>query len=126
MAETFIGYDFRHIHHYKEFEVSPQGERVDLDINSQDPQKPGVWTWNSGFQVAARIDSKNKVWYGAMRIPFGAIDPEPPHIGTMLRINLFRCQGPPPDRKLLAWQTPMSKTFHVPEKFGLLMLVDQP
>jgi hypothetical protein len=125
VAETFIGYDFKDIHHYKEFEVSPQGEWVDLDINLTDPQKAGGWTWNSGFQVVARIDHKNKIWYGAMRIPFRAIDPEPPHVGTMLRANLFRCQGPPPDRKLLAWQTPKSKTFHVPEKFGLLKLVSR-
>lgn len=124
VAETFIGSDFQDINRYKEFEVSPQGEWVDLDINLENPSHAGGWTWNSGFQVMARIDRKHKIWYGAMRIPFPAIDPNAPQAGSLLRINLFRCQGPPPDRKLLAWQTPMSKTFHVPERFGLLRLVD--
>ena len=122
VAETFIGHDLKDIYHYKEFEVSPQGEWVDLDINLKAPKKAGGWAWNSGFQVVARIDRKHKIWYGAMRIPFRAITPETPHTGTVLRANFFRCQDPPPDRKLLAWQTPMSKTFHVPEKFGLLKL----
>ena len=33
VAEVFIGSDFEHIRRYKEFELSPQGEWVDLDIN---------------------------------------------------------------------------------------------
>ena len=81
------------------------------------------WTWNSGFQVAARVDSKAKIWYGAMRIPFAALDPSPPVAGKTFRANLFRCQGPPEQRKFIAWKAPMSDSFHTPEKFGLLKLV---
>ena len=33
VAEVFIGSDFKNIRRYKEFEVSPQAEWVDLDIN---------------------------------------------------------------------------------------------
>src|SRR3954452_18140971 len=33
VAEAFIGSDFANIRRYKEFEVSPQGEWVDLDID---------------------------------------------------------------------------------------------
>ncbi|HEX7359854.1 MAG TPA: carbohydrate-binding family 9-like protein [Bryobacteraceae bacterium] len=125
VAEIFIGSNFQDIRRYKEFEISPQGEWVDLDINLDNPHRKHGWKWNSGFQVAARIDRKSKVWYGAMRIPFRAIEPNPPHSGTILRANLFRCQGPPPDRKLLAWQAPMSNTFHAPERFGQLELVNR-
>ncbi len=123
VAEIFIGFDFENIRNYKEFEISPQGEWVDLDINLNNPHPESGWTWRSGIEVIASIEYENKIWYGAMRIPFRAIDPNPPQTGILLRVNLFRCQGPPPDRKLLAWQPPMSTTFHVPERFGFLKLL---
>ncbi len=82
VAEFFIGSDFQDIKRYKEFEVSPQGEWVDLDINLALPHHETGWTWNSGFEVAARIDHQAQVWYGAMRIPFKSIDPHAPAAGN--------------------------------------------
>ena len=123
VAEIFIGSDFRNVRRYKEFEMSPQGEWVDLDINLDLPHHEGGWIWNSGFQVVARIDREKKIWYGAMRIPFAAIDPRIPTIGTVFRANLFRIQGPPPQRKSIVWRPTMHESFHVPERFGKLELV---
>ena len=123
VAEAFIGSDFADIQRYKEFEVSPQGEWVDLDINLHSPHHEDGWKWNSGFEVLARIDEQKHVWYAAMRIPFSAIDSRPPGAGNVLRLNLFRSGGPPERPYGLAWQPPMSKTFHTPERFGLLKLV---
>jgi hypothetical protein len=122
VAELFIGSDFQNIREYKEFEVSPQREWTDLDINLDLPDHTVGWVWNSGFQVAARIDSTAKVWYGAMRIPFAALNTRPPALGMTFRANLFRSQGPPERRKSIAWKTPMSNTFHEPERFGVLTL----
>ena len=122
VAEIFIGSDFQNILHYKEFEISPQGEWVDLDINLNRPHHEDGWTWNSGFQVAARIDPSAKIWYGAMRIPSSAIDPHALRLGATFRANLFRVEGPSGDKKSLSWQPTMSETFHVPEKFGRLVL----
>ncbi len=124
VAEAFIGSDFATIQRYKEFEISPQGEWVDLDIDLTSPHHEDGWKWNSGFTVAARIDAAAKVWYGAMSIPFSALQSQAPAAGQTLRINLFRSQGAEPDRVQLAWQPPMSETFHVPGKFGLLRLTD--
>lgn len=124
VAELFIGSDFHNIRRYKEFEVSPQREWVDLDINLDLPDHTVGWTWNSGFQVAARIDPKAKIWYAGMRIPFSALNTLPPVAGMTFRANLFRSQGPPDRRKSIAWMAPMSDSFHTPEKFGSLELVD--
>jgi len=124
VAELFIGSNFHNIRRYKEFEVSPQSEWIDLDINLDLPDHTVGWTWNSGFQVAARIDSKAKIWYGAMRIPFAALDSRPPVAGRAFRANLFRSQGPPDHRRSIAWKAPMGDTFHAPEQFGLLELVE--
>jgi hypothetical protein len=123
VAEAFIGADFKNIRQYKEFELSPQGEWVDLDIDLSRPHHEDGWTWNSGLQVSARIDKDAHVWYGAMRIPYSAIATRPAAVGNTLRINLFRCQGPSSTRKYVAWQATMSDSFHVPEKFGILKLV---
>jgi hypothetical protein len=122
VAEAFIGSDFQNIHRYKEFELSPQGEWVDLDIDLDKKGDHDAWKWNSGFKVDARIDSAHKVWYGAMRIPFSALSSQAPAPGQNFRINLFRCQGPTATRHYLSWQSSMSKTFHVPERFGTLVL----
>ncbi|HEY1744765.1 MAG TPA: carbohydrate-binding family 9-like protein [Granulicella sp.] len=120
VAEIFIGSDFQNIRRYKEFELSPQGEWIDLDIDLDQPHRDDAWKWNSGYETAARIDPEKKIWYGAMRIPFAAIDPQPPHVGSRFRANLFRSQGK--SHQLLAWQSPMGESFHVPERFGILEL----
>jgi hypothetical protein len=120
VAEIFIGSDFQHIRRYKEFELSPQGEWIDLDIDLDQPHREDAWKWNSDFETAARIDPERKVWYGAMRIPFSAISPQQPHPGDKFRANFFRSQGA--SRQLLAWQAPMGASFHVPERFGTLEL----
>lgn len=123
VAELFIGSDVENIRRYKEFELSPQREWIDLDVNLDLPDHTVGWTWNSGFQVAARVDPNTRIWYGAMRIPFAAIDSRPPTVGRTFRANLFRSQGPPERRVAITWKAPMSDTFHVPEKFGQLELV---
>jgi len=124
VAEVFIGSDFQNIRRYKEFEISPQGEWIDLDIDLTKTHHEDGWKWNSGFAVAARIDPTAKIWYGAMRIPFPALLNHPPATGETFRINLFRSQGPASNRIQIAWQPTMAATFHTPEKFGLLRLIE--
>ncbi len=124
VAEAFLGSDFEHIRQYKEFELSPQGEWVDLDINLVSAKPEGGWLWNSGFQVSARIDSSARVWYGVMKIPFSAVDSRAPKAGLRLRANFYRMQGPPPHRGGIAWQPTHSDTYHVPEAFGTLELAE--
>lgn len=122
VAEIFIGTDFEHIRQYKEFEVSPQGEWVDLDIDRDHPKPEGGWLWDSGFKVKARIDEQNKVWYGEMQIPMKSIDSRPARAGNEMRVNLYRIEGAPPNRIFIAWQPTHSATYHVPEAFGRLIL----
>jgi len=124
VAEVFIGADFERIRRYKEFQVSPQGEWVDLDINRETPGEEIGWRWQSGMSVEARVDRARKIWYGAMKIPFASIDVRPAATGQEFRLNLFRLQGPPPDRKYIAWQPTGALNYHIPEKFGRLRLDD--
>jgi hypothetical protein len=125
VAELFIGSDWQNIRRYKEFEVSPQAEWVDLDINLDLPDHTVGWTWNSGMHVAARIDESAKIWYAAMVIPMAAIDSKPPRAGAAYRANLYRSQGPEERRRSITWRPPMKETFHTPESFGKLVLVEK-
>lgn len=125
VAEAFVGSDFDNIRHYKEFEVSPQGEWVDLDIDLSKPHHEDGWTWNSGFEVLAHPDPAAHIWRAAMRIPYSSIDKRSPQPGNTLRINFFLSEGPPTNHRELAWQPPMKETFHVPEQFGMLRLVNK-
>ena len=122
VAEAFIGSDMANIYRYKEFEISPRGEWVDLDINLKHPLPEGGWLWNSGFTSKTRIDEVNKVWYGEMKIPFQSIASQPAAAGQRFRVNFYRMQGPPPDRRMIAWQPTHQKNYHVPEAFGTLEL----
>jgi Carbohydrate family 9 binding domain-like len=122
VAEVFIGSDLENIRRYKEFEVSPQGEWIDLDIDLISPHAAHDWAWNSGFKVAARIDRSSQVWYACMRIPYASIDTHPANVGNVLRANFYRSQGPPGQRREIAWQPTHQSSFHVPESFGTLKL----
>jgi len=123
VAEVFLGSDFKDIKRYKEFEVSPQNEWIDLDVDLHKPHHEEGWVWNSNFQHLARVDRKRHIWYAAMKIPFAALDTPSPQAGTRFRINLFRTEGSRDHSVEVLWQPTMSETFHEPDKFGLLRLV---
>jgi hypothetical protein len=123
VAEVFIGSDFENIRRYKEFEVSPQAEWVDLDINLDAPRHEDGWTWNSGLQPAARIDRAARRWYAFMRIPYASVDARPAAAGNLLRVNFFLSEAQRPNHKGLSWQATGRPTFHAPEAFGFLKLV---
>ncbi|HEY8550388.1 MAG TPA: carbohydrate-binding family 9-like protein [Vicinamibacterales bacterium] len=120
VAEAFIGSDFERITRYKEFQVSPQGEWIDLDIDRSDPKGQVGAAWDSSFAVRARIDADAKVWYGEMRIPFSALGATA-RPGTELRIGLYRIANVEP-RTYYAWRPTGKTSFHVPEAFGTLRL----
>lgn len=121
VAEAFIGSPDGPIDRYKEFELSPQGEWLDLDIDLKQPEKVALTSWKLDLQVAARIEHDQKTWYGSMRIPYACIEAGEAKAGNRLRINFFRSQGTKPVE--MAWQPPRQASFHAPEKFGTLKLV---
>jgi hypothetical protein len=123
--EVYLGADFERTNRYREFQMSPQGEFLDLDIDST-RDRPGFnaeQNWNSGMTVKARVDEKKKIWYGEMKIPIASVDKRPAQPGNEMRINLYRQDGVPPNRDFLAWQPPGVWNPHHPEKFGILRLV---
>jgi len=77
VCRVFLGSEFDRIHLYKEFEVSPQGEWIDVDVDRSQPNHERGWFWGCSFKSAARIEAGSRTWYASMRIPFVAIDQRP-------------------------------------------------
>jgi hypothetical protein len=121
VVELFIGDDFDNINRYKEFEVSPQNEWVDLDVRRD--ERVFDHAWNSGMQNAARIDRRRHTWIAVMKIPWTSITRTPPAAGRQFRMNLYRIEGAKP-RTFLTWRPTGNPSFHTPQAFGYLKLVE--
>ncbi len=126
VVEVFIGSDLGNIDRYKEFEISPQSEWVDLDVDRGRQGKEVDWEWDAGMEWSARVDQAAKVWYCAMRIPWKAIAAPGSTVraGQEFRLNLYRIEGEEPNRKFITWRPVNSPSFHTPSAFGRLKLSD--
>lgn len=123
VVEMFLGDDWQNIRHYREFEIAPTADRIDLAIDLD--QDKYDHTWDSGWQTMARIDRQQKVWYAAAKIPLSAVSSKPVTAGTKWRANLYRIDGlgADPVRHFLCWQPTCVQNRdpnHVPEHFGTL------
>lgn len=123
VVEMFLGDDWKSIRHYREFEISPTGDWIDLAIDLD--KKSYDQKWRSGWKTAARIDEKAKIWYAAARIPLSAVTEQKVQAGTKWRANLYRIEGlgEDPKRHFMCWQPTCvvnRDPNHVPENFGTI------
>jgi hypothetical protein len=127
VVEFFLGDDWTDIKHYREFEIAPTGDYVDLAIDLNKDQYDA--TWDSGWQRQGRIDEKNHVWYAAARVPLKSVSEQPVKPGTKWRGNLYRIDGlgEDPQRHFMCWQPTCvvnRDPNHVPENFGTLIFTN--
>jgi predicted TIM-barrel fold metal-dependent hydrolase len=114
VVEAFIGTDPDSARHYYEFEVSPIGERLDLELGGASKD----FAWNSGFESIARMNRQTRVWTVEMRVPLAALARTKPKSGTRWRLNLYRHDVA--YQAFLAWNPTATATAHTPERFGYL------
>jgi hypothetical protein len=124
VVEFFLGDDWTNIRHYREFEIAPTGDWIDLAINLDKDSYDQ--TWRSGWKTAAHIDEASHVWYAAARVPLSSVSTQPVQAGTKWRANLYRIGGlgADPQRHFLCWQPTCvvnRDPNHVPENFGTLV-----
>lgn len=117
VAEAFLQPDPSQLRAYKEFEVSPNGMWVDLDIVSGKDTD-----LKSGLQRSVWRDEAHKIWIAELAIPMQSLtakfDP-----AAVWRVNFFRVERDGSGRFYSAWHatnTP-EPNFHVPEVFGKLL-----
>lgn len=116
VAEAFLQPDSTRAHYYREFEVSPNGMWIDLDIFPG-----GLADLKSGMKRSVFLDEKEKRWAAELAIPLRALTPafDPK---TVWRANFYRVEGKKEPRAYLAWRptgTPQPN-FHAPAAFGAL------
>jgi len=116
VAEAFLQPDSSRERFYREFEISPNGMWIDLDIFPG-----GSADLKSGLQRSVVVDEKSRIWAAELAIPMKSLtanfDPS-----AIWRANFYRVEGKTEPREYLAWQptkTPQPN-FHVPSGFGSL------
>ena len=125
VVEVFLNPQPARMTHYYEFEVAPNNQWIDLEIEKKKNPFNDA-SWNSGFEHATQIDAKHRVWFTEMRIPLSALGVDAIHKSDLWRVNFFRAAGQGGDdhRVFLAWSPiPQGGTFHVPNRFGILRFV---
>lgn len=121
VAEAFLQPPSSPPGNYKEFEISPNGFWIDLDIT---PEKRR--DLKSRMKHRARIDGQHKIWHGELAIPINSLtlkfDPS-----QEWRANFYRVEGPAEPRFYSAWRPTMTPqpNFHVPEAFGRLVFAGE-
>jgi alpha-galactosidase len=125
VAEVFLNPEPQRVNHYFEFEVAPNNQWIDLEID-KDKTPFNDAGWNSGYEHGTRIDAARHVWTCEMRIPVDSMKVSAMPPDHDWRLNLFRASGAGDDtrRHFMAWSTiPSGTTFHVPTRFGILRFV---
>lgn len=114
VAEAFLQPDPSHEHSYREFEVSPNGMWIDLDIFPG-----GRADLKSGLQHSVVLNESSHTWTAELALPMKAISRRFDPVATW-RANFYRVEGKKEPRTYMAWQptnTPQPN-FHVPSAFG--------
>ena len=116
VAEVFLqppGYALRH---YWEYEVSPNGMWIDLEILAD-----GKHDAQSGMKSRVRVNQAQEIWTAEIVLPLRvmatAFDPK-----ESWRVNFFRVEGEREPRFYASWQATLTPqpNFHVPDKFATL------
>jgi alpha-galactosidase len=116
VAEVFLQPDPARQQHYKEFEISPNGMWIDLDISPA-----GKSDLKSGLRRSVFLDEKAGVWTAELAIPTRSLTARfDPRAGW--RANFYRVEGAKEPRTYLTWQPTGTRepNFHVPSAFGKL------
>ena len=117
VAEAFLQPDRSRLRRYKEFEVSPNGLWIDLDIAPDEKRD-----LKSGLNRRVTLDERSKIWTAELAIPMKCLVARFDPTDTW-KANFYRVEGSEEPRFYSAWcptGTP-SPNFHVPEAFGELV-----
>lgn len=121
VAEVFLQPKESDRTRYKEFEISPNGMWIDLDI------APGEkHALKSELRRRVTLNESRRTWIAELALPMKSLverfDP-----AANWRVNFFRVEGASEPRFYSAWQptgTP-APNFHVPEAFGTLIFAER-
>ena len=117
VAEVFLQPDPSQPRRYKEFEVSPNGFWIDLDI------APGEkHDLKSGLRRRVSLNETTKTWVAELALPMKCLVERFNRDATW-KVNFYRVEGAVEPRFYSAWKPTRTAVpnFHVPEAFGELI-----
>jgi alpha-galactosidase len=122
VAEVFLQPDPSQHRRYKEFEVSPNGFWIDLDIAAGEKRD-----LKSGLRRRVILDQAAKTWTAELALPMNCLVGLFDHT-AIWRVNFYRIEGAAEPRFYSAWQPTRTAApnFHVPEAFGELVFALRP
>lgn len=120
--EAFIGPSARSDGKYREFQVAPDSQWIDIDIDAGGETRTADFDWRSGMVARSALDEGRRVWRAVMAIPLAAFSAVPRQ-GDTWDANFYRIAGPPDCASYLAWSPVGAIAFHQPRKFGTLLFV---
>lgn len=105
---------------YFEIEVNPLGTVVDLVCRRNRSGYAKDFAWDcEGLRTAVRKWEGG--WTAELAIPFRSLIAASPRTGTEWRANFGRIDRPKDrERELTAWSPTGVRSFHVPERFGVI------
>lgn len=117
VAEAFLQPDRANLRRYKEFEVSPNGFWIDLDIAPGEKRD-----LKSGLKRRVFLSEGQKIWTAELAIPMKCLVAQF-DATAIWRVNFYRVEGAEEPRFYSAWRLTGTATpnFHVPEAFGELV-----
>ncbi len=129
VVEVFINPRPERVNQYYEFEVAPNNQWLDLEIDLDKTPFTNE-AWNSGFDHATRVDEKAKIWTCEFRIPLKSMNVTGIKPGEAWRLNFYRMDGREEGTKLrhlMSWSTisPPHNGYHTPTRFGIVRFVNQ-
>ncbi len=116
VVEIFLAPELDFPNRYKEFELSPSGQWIDIDLDWERGYKD--FEWNSAMESMSRLDSARQSWAAEFRVPIESFSPAKLAAGSEVAINAFRVELK--SNLYLAWSPTFTDTpnFHVPSRFG--------
>lgn len=107
---------------YFEVEVNPLGAVADLVLRRTSSGWRKDFSWSvEGLETSVHAAAGG--WGAELAIPFAALGPDCPEIGSRWRVNFLRIDrpgGPDTEPELSAWSPTGARNFHRAERFGTM------
>jgi alpha-galactosidase len=120
VVEVFLGPDLDFPDRYKEFELSPSAQWIEIDLDRS--RSFSDFEWICGMESRSVVDHPRKHWQAEFRVPLRSLGLKGSAVGALFAMNAYRVELK--SNLYLAWNPTLSPKpdFHVPARFGRMLL----
>jgi len=120
VVEIFMAPDLSRPNCYKEFELSPSTQWIEIDLDRDRDVKD--FDWVGGMEPRSAVNMVRRRWQAEFRVPLKSLGLNGMGAGTRVALNAYRVELK--SHLYLAWNPTMTPKpdFHVPRRFGRMFL----